>query len=91
MTDIQAKDPQAKWVEKALLGIILMSVVFCAALLVLPLWSAMTELPLRQAAAQQCIAINDDNARLGCYDREASRRLAPPAKGPYPPERLFGQ
>ena len=91
MTDAQARNQQAKWVEKALLGIILMSVVFCAALLVFPLWSAITEAPLRQAAAHQCIAINDDNARLDCYDRDVSRRLAPPAKGPYPPEGLFGQ
>jgi hypothetical protein len=91
MNNAQTKSQQANWVERSLLGIILLSVLFCAALLALPIWSAITQTALQQAEPRQCIAINDDAARLECYDKQVSRRPASPAKGPRPPGWLFGQ
>jgi hypothetical protein len=91
MTDAQTKSQQANWVEKALLAIIVISVMFCAALLALPVWSAMTQTALQQSEPQPCIAVNDDAARLECYDQQADRRPTYPAKGPRPLGSRFGQ
>ena len=91
MNNAQTKSQQANWVERALLGVILISVLFCAALLAFPIWSAITQTALQQNEPQQCIAINDDTARLECYDLQADRRPAYPAKGPRPLGSLLGQ
>jgi hypothetical protein len=79
------------WVEKALLGVIVGAVLFCAGLLAIPLWSAITQTASQQIEPHQCVAINNDAARLECYDRQISRRPTPPARGANPPETLFGQ
>jgi hypothetical protein len=91
MNDTQTKTQQAHWVEKVLLGLVLGSVLFCAGLLALPIWSAITQVSSTQTEPYQCTAIKDDAARLECYDRQAGRPPTPPAKGANPPELPFGR
>jgi hypothetical protein len=90
MNDTRIKKRQADWVEKALLGLVLGSVLFCAGLLVVPIWSTIT-----QIAAQQneppCITMSNDALRLECYDRQAGRSPTPPAKGANPPAVIFSR
>jgi hypothetical protein len=90
MNDTRTKKQPTHWAEIVLLGWVLGSVLFCAGLLAFPIWSAIT-----QTAAEQtdpsCITMNNDVARLECYDRQARRSPAPPAKGANPPAVIFGR
>jgi hypothetical protein len=90
MNNARTKRQQAPWVEKVLLGLVLGSVLFCAGLLAFPIWSAITQIASRRTEPP-CIAMNNDAARLECYDRQAGRSPAPPAKGANPPAAIFGR
>jgi hypothetical protein len=90
MNNARTKRQQAHWVEKVLLGLVLGSVLFCAGLLAFPIWSAITQIASRQTEPP-CIAMNNDAARLECYDRQAERSPTPPAKGANPPAAIFSR
>lgn|GEM_PF-2982775 len=90
MNDGPKKEPEA-WIEKALLGAILAAVLFCAVLLAFPIWSVSTQVTSQQTEPHQCVTMNDDAARLECYDRQAGRPPTPPAKGANPPATIFGR
>ncbi|HLL27420.1 MAG TPA: hypothetical protein VKT73_07185 [Xanthobacteraceae bacterium] len=90
MTAARATKREVHWVEKALLGVILTAVIFCALLLAWPVWIAMTEIATKPLSPRTCMAISDDDARLDCYDRQTGRPPMPPRKGPYPPDWLRG-
>jgi hypothetical protein len=90
MNDTRTKKQQADWAGMALLGLILGSVLFCAALLAFPIWSAITRIAAQQTEPP-CIAMSNDAERLECYDRQAGRSPTPPAKGANPPAVIFGR
>jgi hypothetical protein len=83
MNDAHTKKQEADWVAKILLGLVLGSVLFCAALLAFPIWFGITQIASELAGARQCVSMNDDAARLECYDKQAGKRPVPPAKGAY--------
>jgi hypothetical protein len=83
MNDARTKEREADWVAKLLLGLVLGSVILCAALLAFPIWLGITQIASGATATHSCVAMNDDAARLECYDRQAGKHPASPAKGPY--------
>jgi hypothetical protein len=91
MDDTQPKKQQTGWTEKILLGLVVGSVLFCAGLLAFPIWSVITQTTSQQTEPYQCVTMNDDAARLDCYDRQAGRSPTPPAKGANPPAVKFGR
>jgi hypothetical protein len=91
MNDTRTKKQQADWAGKVLLGLILGSVLFCAALLAFPIWSAITRIASQQTEPYRCFTMSNDIQRLECYDRQAGRSPTPPAKGANPPAVIFGR
>ena len=89
MNATRTKTQQADWVEKVLLGLVLGSVLFCAALLAFPIWSAITQIASEQREPHRCVTMSNDAERLECYDRQAERSPTPPAKGANPPAMIF--
>jgi hypothetical protein len=83
MNNARTKEREADWVAKLLLGLVLGSVIFCAGLLAFPIWSGITQIASGATATHSCVSMNDDTARLECYDRQAGKHPASPAKGPY--------
>jgi hypothetical protein len=83
MTDVRTKEREADWVAKLLLGLVLGSVIFCAALLAFPIWFGITQIASGATGSHPCVSMDDDAARLACYDKQAGKRPTPPAKGAY--------
>jgi hypothetical protein len=90
MDDTRTERQQPDWTGKVLLGLIVGAVLFCAALLAFPVWSAITQIASRQTEPP-CITMSNDAERLECYDRQARRSTTPPAKGANPPAVIFGR
>jgi hypothetical protein len=84
MNEPRTKEQEADWVAKLLLGLVLGSVLFCAGLLAVPIWSAITQVASGQPGPHPCVSMNDDAARLECYDKQAGKHPTPPSKGAYP-------
>jgi hypothetical protein len=87
----RTKKQQVNLAEYVLLGLILISVLFCAVLLAFPLWFGITQITSLQPDSYRCVAINSDFDRLNCYDRLAGRPPTPPARGANPPELFPGR
>lgn len=91
MNGARTHKQQANLVDRVLLVLILVSVLFCAALIAFSIWFAATPIESLQTSHNQCVAIQDDSTRLECYDIQAGRRPTPPARGANPPELPFGR
>jgi hypothetical protein len=91
MDDTRTERQQPDWTGKVLLGLIMAAVLFCAALLAFPVWSAITQIASQPSEPHRCIAMSNDAERLECYDRQARRSPTPPAKGANPPAVIFGR
>jgi hypothetical protein len=68
------------------------AVLFCLVAIFPAVWTVMTEMPSRQQAdVRQCVELNDEIARLECFDKRTPKTLPHPAKGANAPISLFGR